>query len=49
VRCVKDTKYSRCGEPGISLNAPKPDENQSGMQGNRDEAMKSNYINTHKS
>ncbi|MEM1747507.1 MAG: hypothetical protein QXT76_03815 [Sulfolobales archaeon] len=25
---------------GVALNAPKPDENPSGMRGNRDEAMK---------
>jgi len=29
----------RCGVPGVALKAPKPDENPSGMQGNRDEAM----------
>ena len=29
----------RCGVPGVALNAPKPDENPSGMQGNRDDAM----------
>ncbi|MEM1830695.1 MAG: hypothetical protein QXJ64_04595 [Thermosphaera sp.] len=28
-----------------ALNAPKPDENPSGMRGNRDEAMTSTYIN----
>jgi len=28
----------------VTLNAPKPDENPSGMQGNKDEAMK-NYMN----
>jgi putative transposase len=33
-------KYSRCGVPGVTLNTPKPDENPSGMQGKRDEAMK---------
>jgi hypothetical protein len=26
--------------PGVTLNTPKPDENPSGMQGKRDEAMK---------
>jgi len=43
------SKYSRCGEPGVSLNALKPDEAPSGMQGNKDEAMKSNHINLHES
>jgi putative transposase len=33
------SKYSRCGVSGVALNAPKPDENPSGMQGNKDEAM----------
>jgi putative transposase len=37
-KCV--SKYSRCGVSGVALNAPKPDENPSGMQGNQDEAMK---------
>ncbi len=32
-------RCSRCGVSGVALNAPKPDENLSGMQGNRDEAM----------
>jgi len=31
--------HSRCGAPGVALNAPKPDEGPSGMRGNRDEAM----------
>ena len=35
-------KYSRCRAPGVALNAPKPDENPSGMRGNQDEAMKTN-------
>jgi transposase len=35
-------KHSRCGVPGVTLNAPKPDENPSGMQGNKNEAMKTN-------
>ncbi|MEM2551572.1 MAG: RNA-guided endonuclease TnpB family protein [Sulfolobales archaeon] len=26
-------RYSRCGVPGVALNAPKPDENPSGMRG----------------
>jgi len=30
---------SRCGAPGVALNAPKPDEIPSGVRGNRDEAM----------
>ncbi|MEM2617369.1 MAG: zinc ribbon domain-containing protein [Thermofilaceae archaeon] len=42
-------KYSRCGVPGVALNAPKPDENPSGMQGNRDEAVTSPNINLYKS
>jgi putative transposase len=37
-KCV--SKHSRCGVPGVALNAPKPDENPSGVQGNRDDAMK---------
>jgi hypothetical protein len=32
-------KHSRCGVPGVAPNAPKPDENPSGMQGNKNEAM----------
>ena len=43
------SKYSRCGESRVSLNALKPDETLSGMQGNKDEAMKLNHINPHKS
>jgi len=43
------SKYSRCEESRVSLNALKPDETLSGMRGNRDEAMKSNHINPHKS
>ena len=46
---VGEVSHSRCGVPGAALNAPKPDENPSGMRGNRDEAMKSIYINPHKS
>jgi hypothetical protein len=30
---------SRCGVFGVAPNAPKPDENPSGMQGNKNEAM----------
>jgi len=33
----------------VTLNAPKPDENPSGMQGKRDEAMKSTNKNPHQS
>jgi len=33
------SKYSRCGVSGVTLNAPKPDENPSGMQENKNEAM----------
>ncbi|MEM4004817.1 MAG: hypothetical protein QXM43_04185 [Desulfurococcaceae archaeon] len=39
----------RCGVLGVPLNAPKPDENPSGMRGNEDEAMKSTDINLHQS
>ena len=46
---VGEVSHSRCGVSGVALNAPKPDENLSGMQGNKDEAMKSNHINPHKS
>ncbi len=42
-------RYSRCGVLGVTLNAPKPDENPSGMRGNEDEAMKSTDINLHQS
>ena len=41
------SKYSRCGGLGVPPNAPKPDENPSGMRGNRDEAMKK-HINLYK-
>jgi putative transposase len=34
------SKYPRCGVPGVAPNAPKPDENPSGVQGKRDDAMK---------
>jgi putative transposase len=43
------SKYSRCGVSGVALNAPKPNENTSGMQGNRDEAMTPTYINLYES
>ena len=44
------SKYSRCGVSGVAPNAPKPDENTSGMQGNRDDAMKtSSYMNLYES
>jgi putative transposase len=33
------SKYSRCGVFGVAPNAPKLDENPSGMQGNKNEAM----------
>jgi putative transposase len=33
------SKHSRCGVSGVAPNAPKPDENPSGMQGNKNEAM----------
>jgi len=41
------SNYSRCGGLGVPPNAPKPDENPSGMRGNRDEAMKK-HINLYK-
>ncbi|MEM1841907.1 MAG: zinc ribbon domain-containing protein [Ignisphaera sp.] len=40
-------RYTRCGVLGVPPNAPKPDENPSGMQRKRDEAMKSTNINIH--
>jgi transposase len=44
------SKRSRCGVSGVAPNAPKPDENPSGMQGNQDEAMKtSSYMNLYES
>ncbi|MEM2529048.1 MAG: zinc ribbon domain-containing protein, partial [Ignisphaera sp.] len=42
-------RYTRCGVPGVTLNTPKPNENPTGMQGNRDEAMKSSNINLYQS
>ncbi len=42
-------KHSRCRAPGVAPNAPKPDENPSGMQGNKDEAMTSSYMNLYES
>jgi len=39
---------SRCGVYEVPLNAPKPDENPSGMQGNKNDAMK-NYMNLYES
>jgi hypothetical protein len=32
------SKHSRCGVSGVASKAPKPDENPSGMQGNKNEA-----------
>jgi len=43
------SKRSRCGASGVALNAPKPDESPSGMQGNQDEAVTSSYINSYES
>jgi len=44
------SKYSRCGVSGVAPNAPKPDENPSGMQGNKNEAMTtSSYMNSYES
>jgi len=34
------SKHPRCGVSGVAPNAPKPDENPSGVQGKRDDAMK---------
>ncbi|MEM1645534.1 MAG: zinc ribbon domain-containing protein, partial [Ignisphaera sp.] len=42
-------RYTRCGGLGVALNAPKGDANPRPMQGKRDEAMKSTYINLHQS
>ena len=38
-------EHSRCGAPGVALNAPKPDESPSEMRGNRYEAMTVNNVN----
>jgi len=38
------SKHSRCGVSGVALNAPKPDENPSGMQGKGDDAMKTHLV-----
>lgn len=38
-------RYSRCGVPGVTPNAPKPDESPSGMRGNKNEGMISININ----
>jgi len=43
------SKYSRCGVFGVAPNTPKPDENPSGMQGNKNEAVKTNHINLYES
>ena len=43
------SKRSRCGVPGVTLNAPKPDESPSGVQGKGDDAMTSSYTNLYKS
>ena len=44
------SKHSRCGVSGVAPNAPKPDENPSGMQGNKNEAMTtSSYMNSYES
>ncbi|MCQ5341057.1 MAG: hypothetical protein NO483_05070 [Candidatus Methanomethylicia archaeon] len=50
MRALPEGNYgSRCGVYGVALNAPKSDENPSGMQGNKDEAMTSSYMNPCKS
>jgi putative transposase len=38
------SKYSRCGVSGVALNAPKPDEDPSGVQGKEGDAMKTHQI-----
>jgi len=38
------SKHPRCGVSGVAPNAPKPDENPSGVQGNRDDAMKTHLV-----
>jgi putative transposase len=43
------SKCSRCRAYGVALNAPKPDENPSGMQGKRNDAMTSSYMNLYES
>ena len=43
------TEHSRCGAPGVALNAPKPDEAPSGVRGNRDEAMTVNNVSLYES
>jgi hypothetical protein len=45
MKALPDGSNLRCGVYGVALNAPKPDENPSGMQGNKDDAMTSSYIN----
>jgi len=42
-------KYSRCGVPGVAPNAPKPDEDPSGVRGNKGDAMTSSYMNLYES
>jgi putative transposase len=42
-------KRSRCGVPGVALNAPKPDEDPSGVRGNKGDAMTSSYMNLYES
>ena len=37
-------EYSRCGAPGVTLNAPKPNETPNWMRGNKGEAMKINHV-----
>ena len=38
------SKCSRCGVSGVALNAPKPDENPSGVRGNKGDAMKKHRV-----
>ncbi|MEM4054462.1 MAG: zinc ribbon domain-containing protein, partial [Desulfurococcaceae archaeon] len=42
-------RYTRCGGLGVPLNAPEPDEDPRGMQGNKDEAMKPTNTNLYQS
>ncbi|TDA40096.1 MAG: hypothetical protein DSO09_01155, partial [Candidatus Methanomethylicota archaeon] len=48
MKALPDGSNLRCGVYGVTLNAPKPNENPSGMQGNKNEVMK-NYMNPCKS
>jgi len=43
------SKHPRCGVSGVALNAPKPNENPSGVRGNRGDAMTPTHINLYES